>query len=181
MSPTRHIDDYLEGKTLDPSIAKTIKGWYLKTEHKRRPPITVFDDFWKKWSLPPRPAPGLFFVLFAAKSGLLYWMDRQCQELLWPESNQPRVSNLRRRRSMNIPNIFAPWLEALPAAGRLSVSRRTSDTMPLYIGKSVNLRSRVLSHLRTLEEAAMLRQSRRITGSAPLARAGSAAAGGAVD
>ncbi|EPY5980654.1 hypothetical protein ACXFC5_003449, partial [Escherichia coli] len=22
--------------------------WYLKTEHKRRPPITVFDDFWKK-------------------------------------------------------------------------------------------------------------------------------------
>ncbi|WP_243413661.1 hypothetical protein, partial [Klebsiella pneumoniae] len=24
------------------------EGWYLKTEHKRRPPITVFDDFWKK-------------------------------------------------------------------------------------------------------------------------------------
>ncbi|MDL5457974.1 hypothetical protein QR705_02870, partial [Escherichia coli] len=23
-------------------------NWYLKTEHKRRPPITVFDDFWKK-------------------------------------------------------------------------------------------------------------------------------------
>ncbi len=43
-----NIDDYLEGKTLDPSIAKTIEGWYLKTEHKRRPPITVFDDFWKK-------------------------------------------------------------------------------------------------------------------------------------
>jgi excinuclease Cho len=38
-----------------------------------------------------------------------------------------------------------------------------SDTLPLYIGKSVNLRSRVLSHLRTPEEAAMLRQSRRIT------------------
>lgn len=43
-----NIDDYLEGKTLDPSIAKTIEGWYLQTEHKRRPPITVFDDFWKK-------------------------------------------------------------------------------------------------------------------------------------
>ena len=35
--------------------------------------------------------------------------------------------------------------------------------MPLYIGKSINLRSRVLSHLRTPEEASMLRQSQRIT------------------
>ncbi|HFZ8996005.1 TPA: ammonia-dependent NAD(+) synthetase [Citrobacter freundii] len=43
-----NIDDYLEGKTLDPHIAEIIEGWYLKTEHKRRPPITVFDDFWKK-------------------------------------------------------------------------------------------------------------------------------------
>ncbi|MBK0363977.1 NAD(+) synthase [Salmonella enterica] len=43
-----NIDDYLEGKTLDPAIAKTIEGWYAKTEHKRRLPITVFDDFWKK-------------------------------------------------------------------------------------------------------------------------------------
>ncbi|MXP48965.1 ammonia-dependent NAD(+) synthetase [Pantoea sp. Eser] len=41
------IDDYLEGKTIDPDNAKIIEGWYLKTEHKRRPPITVFDDFWK--------------------------------------------------------------------------------------------------------------------------------------
>ena len=43
-----NIDDYLEGKTLDEPIARTIEGWYLKTEHKRRPPITVFDDFWKR-------------------------------------------------------------------------------------------------------------------------------------
>ncbi|MCB5392478.1 hypothetical protein LIP47_17190, partial [Eggerthella lenta] len=35
--------------------------------------------------------------------------------------------------------------------------------MPLYIGKSINIRSRVLSHLRTQDEAAMLRQSRRIS------------------
>ncbi|WP_336755088.1 ammonia-dependent NAD(+) synthetase [Pantoea sp. USHLN298] len=41
------IDDYLEGKTIDPDNAKIIEGWYQKTEHKRRPPITVFDDFWK--------------------------------------------------------------------------------------------------------------------------------------
>jgi NAD+ synthase len=43
-----NIDDYLEGKALDASTAQIIEGWYLKTEHKRRPPITVFDDFWKK-------------------------------------------------------------------------------------------------------------------------------------
>ncbi|WP_312946826.1 ammonia-dependent NAD(+) synthetase [Superficieibacter sp.] len=42
------IDNYLEGKTLDEGTARIIEGWYLKTEHKRRPPITVFDDFWKK-------------------------------------------------------------------------------------------------------------------------------------
>ncbi|MNC19511.1 NH(3)-dependent NAD(+) synthetase [compost metagenome] len=41
------IDDYLEGKTLDEGTSKIIEGWYLKTEHKRRTPITVFDDFWK--------------------------------------------------------------------------------------------------------------------------------------
>ncbi|WP_342320945.1 ammonia-dependent NAD(+) synthetase [Kosakonia sp. BYX6] len=43
-----NIDDYLEGKTLDAATAQIIEGWYLKTEHKRRPPITVFDDFWKQ-------------------------------------------------------------------------------------------------------------------------------------
>ncbi|POP42274.1 NAD(+) synthase [Superficieibacter electus] len=42
------IDNYLEGKTVDEGTARIIEGWYLKTEHKRRPPITVFDDFWKK-------------------------------------------------------------------------------------------------------------------------------------
>ena len=42
------IDRYLEGKTIDEAAAKIIEGWYVKTEHKRRPPITVFDDFWKK-------------------------------------------------------------------------------------------------------------------------------------
>ncbi|MRS13420.1 ammonia-dependent NAD(+) synthetase [Enterobacteriaceae bacterium RIT691] len=43
-----NIDDYLEGKTVEAGTAKIIEGWYLKTEHKRRPPITVFDDFWKR-------------------------------------------------------------------------------------------------------------------------------------
>lgn len=42
------IDRYLQGETIDATAAKTIENWYMKTEHKRRPPITVFDDFWKK-------------------------------------------------------------------------------------------------------------------------------------
>ncbi|ONG14910.1 NAD(+) synthase [Escherichia coli] len=42
-----NIDDYLEGKNVPEQVARTIENWYLKTEHKRRPPITVFDDFWK--------------------------------------------------------------------------------------------------------------------------------------
>ena len=43
-----NIDDYLEGKVLDEGTARIIEGWYVKTEHKRRPPITLFDDFWKR-------------------------------------------------------------------------------------------------------------------------------------
>ena len=41
------IDDYLEGKTLDSVIAEKIEAMYQKTEHKRRLPITIFDDFWQ--------------------------------------------------------------------------------------------------------------------------------------
>lgn len=44
----QQIDRYLQGESIEPDAAKTIEGWYLKTEHKRRTPITVFDDFWKK-------------------------------------------------------------------------------------------------------------------------------------
>lgn len=41
------IDDYLEGKNVDSKAAAIIENWYLRTEHKRQPPISVFDDFWK--------------------------------------------------------------------------------------------------------------------------------------
>ncbi|QHM70840.1 ammonia-dependent NAD(+) synthetase [Mixta intestinalis] len=42
------IDAYLEGQQIEESAAKTIESWYQKTEHKRRLPVTVFDDYWKK-------------------------------------------------------------------------------------------------------------------------------------
>ncbi|MDT2831838.1 ammonia-dependent NAD(+) synthetase [Vagococcus carniphilus] len=41
------IDDYLEGREVSESQAKTIEGWYLKTQHKRHLPITKDDTFWK--------------------------------------------------------------------------------------------------------------------------------------
>lgn len=61
------------------------------------------------------------------------------------------------------PEHLRPSLEALPSLPGVYVFHGESETLPLYIGKSVNLRSRVLSHLRTPDEAAMLRQARRIT------------------
>lgn len=41
------IDAYLEGEVINSQCARKIEEWYRRTEHKRRTPITVFDDFWK--------------------------------------------------------------------------------------------------------------------------------------
>ena len=51
----------------------------------------------------------------------------------------------------------------LPAAPGVYTFHGEEGDLPLYIGKSVNLRHRVLSHLRTVDEARMLRQTRRIS------------------
>lgn len=64
--------------------------------------------------------------------------------------------------------IAADNLAALPAAPGVylffGASTAASDPgeLPLYIGKSINIRTRVLSHLRTPAEARMLAQSRRV-------------------
>ncbi|HYD97306.1 MAG TPA: endonuclease [Noviherbaspirillum sp.] len=52
-------------------------------------------------------------------------------------------------------------LDALPSKPGIYIFRDEQDR-PLYIGKSVNIRSRVLSHLRTPEEARMLQASRHV-------------------
>jgi NAD+ synthase len=41
------IDNYTEGKKVGELEKEKIEAWYLKTEHKRHLPITIFDDFWK--------------------------------------------------------------------------------------------------------------------------------------
>ncbi len=41
------IDDYLEGKEVSEEARKVIEGHYVKSQHKRHTPITIFDNFWK--------------------------------------------------------------------------------------------------------------------------------------
>lgn len=52
-------------------------------------------------------------------------------------------------------------IDALPPRPGIYIFRGQGGA-PLYVGKSVNIRARVLSHLRTPEEARMLRQTARI-------------------
>lgn len=54
-------------------------------------------------------------------------------------------------------------IDNLPAAPGVYTFHGQDGDLPLYIGKSVNLRSRVLSHLRNPEEARMLRQTTHIS------------------
>lgn len=42
-----HIDDYLEGKEIPEEARTILEGHYLRSQHKRHLPITIFDDFWK--------------------------------------------------------------------------------------------------------------------------------------
>lgn len=54
-------------------------------------------------------------------------------------------------------------INELPATPGVYTFHGAKGDLPLYIGKSINIRNRVLSHLRTHDEARMLRQTRRIT------------------
>ncbi|KAA8434702.1 ammonia-dependent NAD(+) synthetase [Weissella sagaensis] len=41
------IDDYLEGKEVSDADANQIEHLYTTSEHKRRQPVTVFDEWWR--------------------------------------------------------------------------------------------------------------------------------------
>lgn len=76
----------------------------------------------------------------------------------------------RRRRADFAPTtefVYPAHLKAgiadLPAAPGVYVFHGDDPAMPLYIGKSVNLRQRVLSHLRNADEDRLLRQTRHIS------------------
>lgn len=61
------------------------------------------------------------------------------------------------------PDHLRAALQGMPAAPGVYIFHAQGDSLPLYIGKSVNLRSRVLSHLRNPDEARMLRQATHIS------------------
>ena len=54
-------------------------------------------------------------------------------------------------------------IEDAPTGAGVYVFHGQEGDLPLYIGKSVNIRSRLLSHLRTPDEARMLHQTQRIS------------------
>ena len=41
------IDDYLEGKQINEKSAEILENHFLKTQHKRNSPLSVFDSWWK--------------------------------------------------------------------------------------------------------------------------------------
>jgi excinuclease Cho len=73
----------------------------------------------------------------------------------------PRVASRDTLLATTIGSIDAASLEALPQGAGIYRFLDATDS-PLYIGKSVNIRSRVQAHLRTPQERALLRNTRRI-------------------
>ena len=43
-----NIDDFLEGRPVDATIAEAIERRYLVTEHKRQVPASMFDQWWRE-------------------------------------------------------------------------------------------------------------------------------------
>lgn len=77
----------------------------------------------------------------------------------------PRNSRLTRvTQEYAYPDHLRQCLEGLPSSPGVYIFH-TDDLqgMPLYIGKSVNIRQRVMSHFRTREEFRMLHQTRSVT------------------
>lgn len=66
-------------------------------------------------------------------------------------------------RIYEYPEHLLSSLEGMPAAPGVYIFHAAEGQLPLYIGKSINLRARLLSHFRTEDEARMLRQTVRIS------------------
>lgn len=66
-------------------------------------------------------------------------------------------------RIFEYPTKLRESIEALPNSPGVYVFHGQDGDLPLYIGKSVNIRARLLSHFRNPGEASMLRQAQRIS------------------
>ncbi|WP_019428535.1 excinuclease Cho [Limnohabitans sp. Rim47] len=66
-------------------------------------------------------------------------------------------------RVFEYPQHLRQAIEDAPTGAGVYTFHGQEGDLPLYIGKSINIRARLLSHLRTAEEARMLRQTQRIS------------------
>jgi excinuclease Cho len=80
-----------------------------------------------------------------------------------PEPRTPGTRLRRRALPWTDPVHLRPALQDLPSAPGVYVFHGEEGGLPLYIGKSVDIRARVRAHLRNPDEARMLHQARRVT------------------
>lgn len=66
-------------------------------------------------------------------------------------------------RVYEYPSHLRAAIADMPSAPGVYIFHGAEGDLPLYIGKSINLRSRLLAHLRNPEEARLLRQTQRIS------------------
>lgn len=74
----------------------------------------------------------------------------------------PVKARLTETSQYEYPEHLRPEIAALPRAPGVYTFHGDGYAVPLYIGKSVDIRTRVMGHMRTPEEARLLRQTRRI-------------------
>ena len=74
-----------------------------------------------------------------------------------------RRDDFKDSRIYEYPQHLRAAIEDAPTGAGVYVFHGQEGDLPLYIGKSVNIRARLLSHLRTQDEARMLRQTQRIS------------------
>lgn len=74
-----------------------------------------------------------------------------------------RRADFEHSASFEDPQHLRAAIEGVPHAAGVYTFHGEATDLPLYIGKSVNLHRRLLSHLRNADEARMLRQTRRIS------------------
>ncbi|PUE07227.1 endonuclease [Limnohabitans sp. T6-5] len=80
-----------------------------------------------------------------------------------PLPRRRRREEFEAERFYEYPQHLREAIEHAPTGAGVYTFHGRAGDLPLYIGKSVNIRARLLSHLRTPDEARMLRQTERIS------------------
>ena len=77
--------------------------------------------------------------------------------------NRRRRDDFEENQIYEYPQHLRAAIEDAPTGPGVYTFHGQEGDLPLYIGKSINIRARLLSHLRTPDEARMLRQTQRIS------------------